>query len=188
MPLCLSSARGAILQPIAPPPVRNSQGFEYYPGRRLPVVCRDGVTRSAVCTGYASQGVPAAVQVYVAGKRRTVSGTIYPLPFSRLLSFYATGRNSDLIPLTSHKPRLAKLARKLIYADLYVNKGLPSNLSDLANDCRTELVGNTCPSETGWLVRRLFRRLDCETLSQLAQLLDRAARLQTIPPPPPPVE
>lgn len=169
--------------------MRNSLGFQFYPGRRLPVVCRDGVTRTAVCTGFANLVVPAAVQVYAGGKRRTVSGfiAIWSGDEKPALKFNATGANAGLIPWTAHKPRLAKLARKLIYADLYVNKGLPSNLSDLANDCRAELVGNIDPMETGWLVRRLFRRLDDETLSQLARLLDLAARLQTIPPPPPPV-
>jgi len=165
----------------------NPYGFIFFPGRRLKVVCRDGVTRSAVCTGYAGHTCPASVQIYSGGKRRTVSGYMNRLPFSRLLEFTPNGINADLIPWTAHKPRLAKLARKLIAADLYVSKGIPANLHDLARDCRTELIGNTDPGETGWLVRRLFRRLDNETLSRLAQLLDRAEGLKTIPPPPPPV-
>lgn len=165
--------------------MRNPAGFEYYPGRRLPVVCRDGVTRSAVCTGYAGQGLPAAVQVYAGGKRRTVSGTIYPLPFSRLLSFYATGRNSDLIPLTSHKPRLAKLARKLIAATAYgpLSKGLPSDhAAALADLCRTEAAGLVEPNgqeSPGWIARRLLRRLWCHDVDRLSVFFDRLERLQS---------
>jgi hypothetical protein len=163
----------------------NSQGFRYYPGKRLPVVCRDGITRQAVCTGYAGHGLPAAVQVSVAGKRRTVSGTVYPLPFSRLLSFYATGRNSDLIGWTAHKPRLAGLARKLIAATAYSKtaEGLPSDhAAALADVCRTEAAGLTEPAgqeSPGWIARRLLRRLWCEDLNRLALFFDRLGRLQS---------
>lgn len=166
--------------------MRNPAGFEYYPGRRLPVVCRDGVTRSAVCTGYAGHGLPAAVQVYAGGKRRTVSGTVYPLPFSRLLSFYATGRNSDLIPWTAHKPRLAKLARKLIAATAYgpLSKGLPSDhAAALADLCRTEAAGLVEPpgqlESPGWIAYRLLRRLHGTDLNRLAVFFDRLERLQS---------
>jgi hypothetical protein len=113
--------------------MRNSQGFEFYPGKRLPVVCRDGITRQAVATGYAGHGLPAAVQVTFAGKRRTVSGTVYPLPFSRLLSFYATGRNSDLIGWTNCRPWKAALARRLIAATAY-GRSCPGYLWDLPSD------------------------------------------------------
>lgn len=165
--------------------MRNPAGFEFYPGRRLPVVCRDGVTRAAVCTGYAGHGLPAAVQVYYGGKRRTVSGTVYPLPFSRLLSFYATGRNSDLIPWTAHKPRLAKLARKLIAATAYgpLSKGLPSDhAAALADLCRTEAAGLVEPNgqeSPGWIARRLLRRLWSNDVDRLGVFFDRLERLQT---------
>lgn len=163
----------------------NPFGFQFYPGRRLPVVCRDGVTRSAVCTGYAGHGLPAAVQVYAGGKRRTVSGTVYPLPFSRLLSFYATGRNSDLIPWTAHKPRLAKLARKLIAATAYgpLSKGLPSDhAAALADLCRTEAAGLVEPNgqeSPGWIARRLLRRLWSNDIDRLVLFFNRLERLQS---------
>jgi hypothetical protein len=162
----------------------NPFGFQFYPGRRLPVVCRDGITRTAVATGYAGHGLPAAVQVYAGGKRRTVSGTVYPLPFSRLLSFYATGRNSDLIGWTAHKPRLAGLARKLIAATAYSKtaEGLPSDhAAALADVCRTEAAGLTEPAgqeSPGWIARRLLRRLWCEDLNRLALFFDRLGRFQ----------
>lgn len=151
----------------------------------MPVVCRDGITRQAVATGYAGHGLPAAVQVTVGGKRRTVSGTVYPLPFSPLLSFYATGRNSDLIGWTSHKPRLAKLARKLIAATAYSKtaEGLPcDHAAALADVCRTEAAGLTEPSGTespGWIARRLLRRLWEEDVNRLARFFDTLRKLQS---------
>jgi hypothetical protein len=165
--------------------MRNPFGFEFYPGRRLPVVCRDGATRTAVCTGYAGHGLPASVQISVAGKRRTVSGIIYPLPFSRLLSFEATGRNGDLIGWTSHKPRLAKLGRKLIAATAYSKtaEGLPSDhAAALAEICRTEAAGLTEPSgqeSPGWVARRLLRRLWCKDVNRLALFFDRLSMIQS---------
>jgi hypothetical protein len=183
--------------------MRNSQGFEYYPGRRLPAVCRDGVTRQAVCTGYASQGLPAAVQVYVAGKRRTVSGTVYPLPFSRLLSFYATGRNSDLIGWTAHKPRLARSALRLIKATAY-GRGGPGYIWDwpadhaaaLAGGCRHYYGTNEWP-QGGFAARAVLKRLPADVLPRLAVYFDKLSALYRLfdpidqsrltPPPPPPL-
>lgn len=181
--------------------MRNSFGFEFYPGRRLPVVCRDGITRSAVCTGYAGHGLPAAVQVYAGGKRRTVSGTVYPLPFSRLLSFYATGRNSDLIGWTAHKPRLAAAALRLIKATAY-GRGAPGYIWDwpadhsaaLAGGCR-HWYGTSEWAQGGFAARAVLRRLPPDVLPRLAAYFDRLARFQSMggedrpstPPPPPPV-
>ena len=181
--------------------MRNPSGFQFYPGKRLPVVCRDGVTRQAVATGYAGHGLPAAVQVTVAGKRRTVSGTVYPLPFSRLLSFYATGRNSDLIGWTSHKPRLAKLALRLIKATAY-GRGAPGYIWDLASDhaaalaggCR-HFYGTSKWPEGGCQARAVLKRLPPELLPRLAVYFDKLAALyrlhdpidgNALPPPPPP--
>lgn len=174
--------------------MRNSAGFEYYPGRRLPVVCRDGIARQAVCTGYAGHGLPAAVQIYSGGKRRTVSGTVYPLPFSRLLSFYATGRNSDLIGWTAHKPRLANLARKLIAATAYGRGAghkweLPSDhAAALAAACRKWAVAWYGTPELGWIATAEFKRIKTDVLPRLAAYFDRLERLHLTPPPPPPVE
>jgi hypothetical protein len=179
----------------------NSQGFRFYPGQRLPVVCRDGVTRAAVCTGYAGHGVPAAVQVYAGGKRRTVSGTVYPLPFSRLLSFYATGRNSDLIGWTAHKPRLAAAALRLIKATAY-GRGAPGYIWDwpadhsaaLAGGCRHWYGTSEWPAG-GCAARAVLKRLPAELLPRLAAFFERLALFQAMelpprpstPPPPPPV-
>jgi hypothetical protein len=161
----------------------NSQGFRYYPGKRLPVVCRDGITRQAVCTGYAGHGLPAAVQVTVAGKRRTVSGTVYPLPFSHMLSFYATGRNSDLIGWTAHKPRLAAAALRLIKATAY-GHGAPGYIWDWAADHAAALAGG-CRHYYGtgqWpaggcAARAVLKRLPPELLPRLAVYFDNLARL-----------
>ena len=184
MPLCLSFARGVILQPIAPPPNMYNNGFQFYPGRRLPVVCRDGITRQAIATGYAGYGLPAAVQVTSGGKRRTVSGTVYPLPFSRLPTFYATGRNSDLIGWTAHKPRLAKLARKLIMATAY-GKGAPGYIWDsgadhaaaLAAACRAWHVAAYSAPQMGWLATKEFKRIKPALLPGLARFFDKQGKL-----------
>ena len=174
----------------------NPAGFEFYPGRRLPAVCRDGVTRQAVCTGYAAQGLPAAVQIYSGGKRRTVSGTVYPLPFSRLLSFYATGRNADLIPWTSHKPRLARAALRLIKATAY-GHGAPGYIWDsgaahaaaLAAACRKwESAAYSAP-ELGHQATAVFKRLPPAVLPRLAIFFDKQAafvRMDENRPVPPP--
>ena len=172
--------------------MRNPAGFEFYPGKRLPVVCRDGITRRAVATGFAAQGLPAAVQVTFAGKRRTVSGTVYPLPFSRLLSFYATGRNSDLIGWTAHKPRLAAAALRLIKATAY-GRGAPGYIWDcpadhsaaLAGGCRLWYGCGEWPAG-GCAARAVLRRLPAELLPRLAAYFDRLGRFQSTPPPPPP--
>jgi hypothetical protein len=172
--------------------MRNPYGFQFYPGRRLPVVCRDGITRQAVATGFAAQGLPAAVQVTSGGKRRTVSGTVYPLPFSRLLSFYATGRNSDLIGWTGHKPRLAAAALRLIRATAY-GRGAPGYIWDypsvhsaaIAGGCRLWYGCGKWP-QGGFAARAVLRRLPAELLPRLAAYFDRLGRFQSTPPPPPP--
>lgn len=172
----------------------------FKPGKRLPVVCRDGVTRSAVCTGYAGHVLPAAVQIYSGGKRRTVSGFISstgkrlnatPELLRQLglpaveLEFTATGANAGLIPWTAHKPRLAKLARKLIAATAYgpLSKGLPSDHSAaLADLCRTEAAGLVEPNgqeSPGWIARRLLRRLCCDDVDRLVLFFDRLERFQS---------
>jgi len=170
----------------------NPFGFQFYPGKRLPVVCRDGATRMAVATGYAGHGLPAAVQVTFAGKRRTVSGTVYPLPFSRLLSFYATGRNSDLIGWTAHKPRLAAAALRLIMATAY-GRGAPGYIWDYPADHSAALAGGCrlwygCGQwpQGGFAARAVLRRLPHELLPRLAAYFDRLAKFQSTPPPPPP--
>jgi hypothetical protein len=182
--------------------MRNPAGFQFYPGKRLPVVCRDGITRQAVATGYAAQGLPAAVQVTSGGKRRTVSGTVYPLPFSRLLSFYATGRNSDLIGWTAHKPRLAAAALRLIKATAY-GHGAPGYIWDYAGDHAAALAGGCrlwfATSEWaagGCAARAVLRRLPADLLPRLALYFDKLAALYLLhdpingerltPPPPPP--
>lgn len=167
--------------------MRNPAGFQFYPGRRLPVVCRDGVTRSAVCTAYANLILPAAVQVYAGGKRRTVSGfiAVWRGDEKPLLRFNATGANAGLIPWTAHKPRLAAVARKLIAATAYgpLSKGLPSNhAAALADVCRTEAAGLTEPEgqeSPGWIARRLLSRLWEEDCNRLALFFDRLERFQS---------
>jgi hypothetical protein len=168
--------------------MRNSNGFEFYPGRRLPVVCRDGVIRSAVITGQPDTffSIPAAVQITAGGKRRTVSGSLYH-DIDGKVSFgaYRYRANHIFIPLTRHRPRLAKLARQLISATAYgpLSKGLPSNhAAALADVCRIETAGLTEPAgqheSPGWIACRLLRRLRCEDLCRLAAFFDRLGRFQ----------
>jgi hypothetical protein len=168
--------------------MRNPSGFEFYLGKRLPALCRDGVTRSAVITGHADTwfSVPAAVQVSVAGKRRTVAGFLsHDMDGKVCFRAYLYRANHALIPWTSHKPRLAKLARKLIAATAYSKtaEGLPSDhAAALADVCRTELAGLTEPAgqeSPGWIVRRLLRRLWDEDLNRLARFFDKLGRLQS---------
>lgn len=167
----------------------NSQGTQFYPGRRLPAVCRDRVTRSAVITGHSAEyfgPYPAAVQVYAGGKRRTVSGFLsHDMAGKVCFRAYLYRANHALIPWTSHKPRLAKLARKLIAATAYSKtaEGLPSDhAAALADVCRTEAAGLTEPSGTespGWIARRLLRRLWEEDVNRLARFFDTLGRLQS---------
>ena len=199
--------------------MRNSLGFEFYPGRRLPVVCRDGITRTAVCTGYAGHGLPAAVQVYAGGKRRTVSGFISStgkrlnatpellrqvgLPAVEM-QFTATGANAGLIPWTAHKPRLARIALRLIKATAY-GRGAPGYIWDWASDHAAALAGG-CRHyygtsewpQGGFAARAVLKRLPADLLPRLAVYFTKLAALYALhdqidgkpltPPPPPPVE
>ena len=168
--------------------MRNPSGFQFYPGKRLPALCRDGVTRSAVITGQADTwfSLPAAVQVTSGGKRRTVAGSLYhDIEGKVCFGAYLYRANHALIPWTSHKPRLAKLARKLIAATAYSKtaEGLPSDhAAALADVCRTEADGLTEPSgqeSPGWVARRLLRRLWEEDVNRLARFFDTLGRLQS---------
>lgn len=169
--------------------MRNSQGFEFYPGRRMRVVCRDRVVRSAVLTGYASGVVPAMVQVTVDGRRRSVSGFLSardrfwkvegPIDFE----FTPTGRNADLIPWTNHKPRLATLARKLALTSQWglscpgYQWDLPSDHAfGLAKVCRDRLNGLPLPNK-GWPFRRILKSLSSSDLLKLERFFVLAGRL-----------
>ena len=193
----------------------DKNGFQFYPGRRLPVVCRDGVTRSAVATGFASLVVPAAVQVYAGGKRRTVSGFI-SLTGKRLnatpellrqlglpaveMQFTATGANAGFIPWTAHKPRLAAAALRLIKATAY-GRGAPGYIWDspqdhsaaLARGCILWFATSEWP-QGGFAARAVLRRLPPDVLPQLCRFFDKLTMLYRLndktektPPPPPPV-
>lgn len=191
--------------------MRNSQGFEFYPGRRLRVVCRDRVVRSAVLTGYASGVIPAIIQVSVDGRRRTVSGFVYN-PKSVFLkgwtadvpefAFAGNGRNAELIPWTSHKPRLAKLALRLIKATAY-GRGAPGYIWDYAGDHAAALAGGCRHwygtsewEQGGFAARAVLKRLPADLLPRLALYFDKLAALYRLhdpidgerftPPPPPP--
>lgn len=170
--------------------MRNSQGFEFYPGRRLRVVCRDSIIRTAVLTGYASGVVPAMVQVSVNGRRQTVSGFIYRSDFPSTTSgfqfetcFQGTGRNAELIPWTSHKPRLAKLARRLALASQWglscpgYQWDVPSEHSfGLAKVCRDRILGLPLPNK-GWPLRRILKTLPASDLLKLERFFILAGRL-----------
>ena len=177
--------------------MRNSQGFEFYPGRRLRVVCRDSIVRTAVLTGYASGVVPAMVQVTVDGRRRTVSGFISQgktLPATPELlrqlgippfdyEFTSTGRNADLIPWTNHKPRLAKVARRMALTSQWglscpgYQWDIPSEHSfGLAKVCRDRILGLPLPNK-GWPLRRILKTLSTSDLLKLERFFIMAGRL-----------
>jgi hypothetical protein len=171
--------------------MRNSQGFEFYPGRRLRVVCRDRVIRSAVLTGYASGVVPAMVQVTVDGRRRSVSGFVYNsgtllkvcYPDRPEFAFEGNGRNADLIPWTNHKPRLAKLARGLALTSSW-GLSSPGYAWDVPSDhafglskvCRDRLNGLPLPNK-GWPFRRILKSLSSSDLLKLEKFFITAGRL-----------
>lgn len=170
--------------------IRNSQGFEFYPGRRLRVVCRDRVVRSAVLTGYASGVIPAMVQVTVAGRRRSVSGFIYrndrpdeTAGFQFDVCFQGNGRNAELIPWTSHKPHVAKLARRLALTSQWglscpgYQWDIPSEHSfGLAKVCRDRILGLPLPNK-GWPLRRIIKTLSTSDLLKLERFFIMAGRL-----------
>ena len=170
--------------------MRNFQGFEFYPGRRLRVICRDNVMRSAVLTGYASGVVPAMVQVTVDGRRRTVSGFVYNLPtvdgrLSNEFQFHArtSGRNAELIPWTGHRPRLATLARRVCIASQW-GLSCPGYEWDIPSDhafglskvCRDRLNGLPMPNK-GWPLRRILKSLSSSDLIRLEKFFLLAGRL-----------
>lgn len=184
--------------------MRNPYGFEFYPGRRLPVVCRDGVTRSAVITGQQDTwfSLPAAVQVTVAGKRRTVAGFLsHDVNGVRRFHAYLYRANHALIPWTAHKPRLAAAALRLIKATAY-GRGAPGYIWDwpsdhaaaLAGGCRHYYGTGQWP-QGGFAARAVLKRLPAELLPRLAAFFERLALFQAMelpprpstPPPPPPV-
>lgn len=191
--------------------MRNSLGFEFYPGRRLPAVCRDGVTRSAVITGQAETwfSLPAAVQVTVAGKRRTVAGFLsHDVNGVRRFHAYLYRANYALIPWTAHKPKLARIALRLIKATAY-GRGAPGYIWDWASDhaaalaggCRHYYATGQWP-QGGFAARAVLKRLPADLLPRLAVYFTKLAALYRLhdpidgvitsnrwpaPPPPPPV-
>ncbi len=171
--------------------MRNSQGFEFYPGRRLRVVCRDRVVRSAVLTGHASGVIPAMVQVTVDGRRRSVSGFVYNsgtllkvcYPDRPEFAFQGNGRNADLIPWTNHKPRLATLARKLALTSQWglscpgYGWDVPSDHAfGLSKVCRDRLNGLPLPNK-GWPFRKILKSLSTSDLLKLERFFVLAGRL-----------
>lgn len=183
---------------------------QFYPGLRVPAVCRDGVTRSAVagngCTSVLCQYPgcivsPVAVQVTVAGKRRTVTGYL-EIDAAGLVSFHARLRlrNAAMVPLTSHRPRLAAAALRLIKATAY-GRGAPGYIWDwpadhaaaLAGGCRYWYGTSEWP-QGGFAARAVLKRLPADLLPRLAAFFDRYSRFLAMgeqprpstPPPPPP--
>lgn len=164
----------------------NPFGFQFYLGRRLPAVCRDGVTRSAVITGYPDTwfSMPAAVQVYAGGKRRTVAGSIYHDREGKIcFGAYTYRANHVFIPWTSHKPRLARIALRLIKATAY-GRGAPGYIWDwpsdhaaaIAGGCRLWYAVADWPTG-GCQARAVLKRLPPDLLPRLAVYFDKLAAL-----------
>ena len=179
--------------------------IEFYPGKRLQVICRDRVMRSAVITGEADTyfTLPAAVQVTSGGKRRTVAGSVYHDREGKVcFGAYLYRANHVFIPLTSHKPRLARAALRLIKATAY-GRGAPGYIWDsgvdhsaaLARGCILWFATSQWP-EGGFAARAVLRRLPADMLPQLCRFFDKLTALYKLhdpingerltPPPPPP--
>ena len=193
--------------------MHNPSPYSYYPGKRLPAVCRDGVTRSAVITGEADTfyTLPAAVQVTAGGKRRTVTGSVYHDREGKVcFGAYLYRANHVFIPLTRHKPRLAAVALRLIKATAY-GRGAPGYIWDYSADHAAALAAGCrnwygCGewAQGGCQARTVLRRLPLELLPRLAVYFDKLAALYALhdpisgerfinvslypytPPPPPP--
>jgi hypothetical protein len=185
--------------------MRKLSPYGYYPGKRLPVVCRDGVTRSAVITGHADTyfSLPATVQVTAGGKRRTVAGSLDHDREGKVCFWaYSYRANHIFIPWTGHKPRLAKLALRLIMATAY-GRGAPGYIWDLPADHSAALAGGCrlwygCAEwpQGGFAARAVLKRLPAELLPRLALYFEKLAALYRLhdpidgnrltPPPPPP--
>lgn len=159
-----------------------------FTGLRIPAVCRDRVTRTAVITGrdgFFNDVFPAAVQVYAGGKRRTVSGRIAWYPVARVWRFWPHGANAELLPYAAHKPQLAAAALRLIKATAY-GKGVPGYGWDLPSDhaaalaaaCRKWAVAWYSTPELGWIAAAEFKRIKPDVLPRLALFFDRLGRFQ----------
>ena len=179
-----------------------NNGFQFYPGKRLPVVCRDGVIRQAVRTGTGLFSIcPGSVQISSGGKRRTISGFID----LEKKTFEGKGLNAALLPVTSHRRHLAPVALRLIKATAY-GRGAPGYIWDYAADHAAALAagcrhyyGTAQWPEGGFAARAVLKRLPPELLPRLALYFDKLAGLYrlfdpidqspvTPPPPPPPIE
>jgi hypothetical protein len=167
--------------------MRNQSGFQFYPGKRLPVVCRDGITRQAVATGYSDFGLPAAVQVTVAGKRRTVSGVVFRDEVPCGFVFLANGINRGLIPWTAYKPQLAAVALRL-YKSTAGRKWrfYSDQAAALAEACRDWQSARFSSPGLGWIASRELNRIKPELLPRLVRFFDKHSALLSTPPPPPP--
>ena len=160
--------------------------LEFYPGMRLPAVCRDGVIRKALIIRkdvFFNDVSNASIQLTVSRKRRTVSGWIAWYPVQAKFKFFATGANAALIPWTSHKPRLAKLALRLIKATAY-GRGAPGYIWDsgaehsaaLARGCIFWFATSQWP-EGGFAARAVLKRLPPDMLPQLCRFFDKLTML-----------
>jgi len=155
-------------------------------GDRVRAVCRDGVIRSAVITGNPDTwfSLPAAVQVTVAGKRKTVAGYLsHDMEGKVCFRCYLYRSNHVFMPWTGHKPRLAKLALRLIKATAY-GRGAPGYIWDsgadhaaaLAGACRLMATG-VYPCYLGYVAGSIIKRMPLALLPQLARFFDKQAKL-----------
>lgn len=152
--------------------------MSFAPGKRLPALCRDKVIRSAVILRPARLffgPYPAAVQVAGKGKRRTVTGFLsYNVDGALSFTPYPLRANADAIPWTGHRPRLARLALRLIRATAY-GHGAPGYIWDYPADhaaaiergCLQWHAFRTWP-QGGHAARSVLRRLARADLPRLA--------------------
>ena len=163
----------------------DNKGFQFYPGKRIKALCRDGVQRSAVITGHADTwfSIPSAVQVTAGGKRKTVAGYLtHDSAGTVCFRAYLYRANHVFIPWTAHKPRLAKLALRLIKATAY-GHGAPGYIWDWPADHAAALAGGCRAWQTlgawpqgGHDCTREFKRIDPTLLPRLAIFFERQAR------------
>lgn len=156
---------------------------EFHPGKRMKVLCVDGMTRTAVagskcrstlCDFPGCAVAPVAVQLTVAGKRRTVTGRLEIQ--GGQVCFHANRRlsNHSLIPATKHRPFRSFLARRLlsvVYAYNYrhgIRWGVASDYCEAVAEWLRDWSNGDRRSLAGWQGRRELRRLspgDCRLMS-----------------------
>lgn len=168
---------------------------QFFPGKRMKVLCRDGVTRTAVAGNKCRSTLcdfpgcvvsPVAVQVTVAGKRRTVTGSLQIE--GGQVCFHANSRlsNHALIPATKHQPIRSKFARRLlsvVYAYNYrhgIRWGNASDYCEAVGEWLKDWATGDQRTLAGWQGRRELCRLSPGDCVLMSEYMFRVARFKYV--------